>query len=109
MPKVKMLQQTYYDKNLVEDEIVDVNQKTADRWIRIGLAEAVESDEQLDPAEGDEGGKEQSGEPSPYDGMKAKDLYDACVARGIEAEPKKAVPYYVELLTAADEAAKAAE
>ena len=36
----------------------------------------------------------------PYNQMQAKELYDICVSKGIEVEPKKKKEYYLEKLEA---------
>lgn len=36
----------------------------------------------------------------PYNQMQAKELYDICVGKGIEVEPKKKKEYYLEKLEA---------
>lgn len=35
---------------------------------------------------------------NPYEGMKAKELYDLCKEKGIDAEARKTEDYYIELL-----------
>lgn len=39
-----------------------------------------------------------------YEGMKAMDLFKLCKKRGLKAEPKKPAKYYIDLLTADDNA-----
>ena len=36
----------------------------------------------------------------PYNQMQAKELYDICISKGIEVEPKKKKEYYLEKLEA---------
>ena len=42
----------------------------------------------------------------PYEGKSAKELYSLCEDRGIEAAPKKAAAYYINLLKEADKASE---
>lgn len=59
------------------------------------------------PAEDKENSEDE--ETNPYEGKTAMELFKLCKSRNIKAEAKKPAKYYVDLLTKADEAAKAAE
>lgn len=59
------------------------------------------------PAEDEDNSEDE--ETNPYEGKTAMELFKLCKSRNIKAEAKKPAKYYVDLLTKADEAAKAAE
>lgn len=59
--------------------------------------------------EADEDDASEDEETNPYEGKTAMELFKLCKSRNIKAEAKKPAKYYVDLLTKADEAAKAAE
>ena len=112
--KVKMLVNTAYQGPRKEGEVVSVPEDFARRWVKNGIAEFV-TDGQVQEPDGvntqepvvePEGTDDVTGqEPekeNPYEGMKAKELYDLCIERGIEVEQKKSKEYYIEKLTEAD-------
>lgn len=94
--KVKLNTQTFYGKPLQVDDVVEVPGEVGKRWISRGIASPA-SEEQ---SAGDE--------VVGYAAMKAKELYELCTERGIEAEAKKSKEYYIELLEADDQAKAAA-
>jgi hypothetical protein len=67
----------------------DIPSDVAERWKKNGIADIVDDE--------DEG---------PYAGKKAKELYEMCIAAGIETEPRLSKAEYIALL---DAKAKAAE
>lgn len=93
--KVKMLTQTFWNGVRRIDDEVTVDSETGQRWIDKGIASFVESTPIAKTSEEEE-------VDGIYAGKKAKELYDLCVERGIPAEAKKAITYYVDLLEAAD-------
>lgn len=100
--KVKMLKDTNYKGFKPAGSEPEVDNQVALRWINKGIAEpigpiVVEDDKK------EHGGNAGDGK---YAGMKAKELYEACKERGIDAEPKKPIAYYIELLEL-DDATKA--
>lgn len=95
--KVRMLKDTNYMGFKPVGSEHEVDNSVGLRWINKGIAEPI------GPIVAEEGKKDNGGDaidnsPSKYAGMKAKELYESCKERGINAEPKKPVAYYVELL-----------
>lgn len=103
--KVRMLKDTNHMGFKPVGSEPEVDNHVAFRWINKGIAEPI------GPIVAEEGKKDNGGDTgddalSKYAGMKAKELYEACKKRGINAEPKRPVAYYVELLEF-DDATKA--
>lgn len=100
--KVRMLKDTNYKGYKPIGSELEVDNSIGLRWISKGIAEPI------GPIVTKEGKKDNGGNAGDgkYSGMKAKELYEACKERGIDAEPKKPVAYYVELLEL-DDATKA--
>ena len=111
--KVKMLVNTAYQGPRKEGEVIDVPEDFAKRWVKNGIAELVsevetdEEEEVIEPElinEGEGTGEVQEGTQEEdavvdYSSMKAKELYDLCVEKGIEVEAKKSKDYYIEKLS----------
>lgn len=100
--KVRMLKDTNYMGFKPVGSEPEVDNSIGLRWINKGIAEPIVAEE----GKKDNGGDAGDDSPSKYAGMKAKELYEACKKRGINAEPKRPVAYYVELLEF-DDATKA--
>ena len=119
--KVRMLVNTAYQGPRKEGEVISVPKDFANRWVKNKIAELVLEDEndedeeiigQEDENESEgtgevtdtqepEGESTESGEVD-YANMKAKELYDLCVEKGIEVEAKKSKEYYIEKLNEAE-------
>lgn len=119
MVSVKLLVNTAYQGPRKEGDVVLVPEDFAARWAKNGIAvyanepaveepvvdeepveaptEEPETDVDADVDTEVETGEEQSDEVD-YSNMKAKELYDLCVERGIEVEAKKSKEYYIEKL-----------
>ena len=120
--KIKMLVNTVFGgKRLTEGDEVVVAEKIARMWIARGLALPVEEakngqppikddtegttpdDGTTPPAEDDteaDGDAEGEDEEEEIDltSKTAKELYEMCIEKGLEAEPKKSKDYYINLL-----------
>ena len=111
MKKVKMLVDTAYKGPKKAGDFVDVPDDFARRWAKNGIAEIVEgadteeeveeTEEEVEATE-DEGSEEQESEEEEvdYESMKAKELYDLCVEKGIEVKKQQPKQYYIDLLLA---------
>lgn len=109
MRKVKLLVNTAYQGPRKEGDVISVPDDFAKRWVKNNIAAYVEDDESAvdepvvdeepveAPTEEPETDEEQS-DVVDYSNMKAKELYDLCVERGIEVEAKKSKEYYIEML-----------
>lgn len=100
MNKVRILVQTRYDGPKFPGDEVEVDNATAKRWCNNGIAEIIEVVEDETPEEivgQDNTNTEET--PTSYDELTAKQLYELCVEKGIEVEPKQAKQVYIELLT----------
>ncbi len=83
--------------SLKAGDVVPVDLAVGQRWIRNGIAQQVEEEQAQvisDVGDGNPGS-------NPYDGLKAKELYELCIGSGIEAEEKQSKAYYIEKLEAA--------
>lgn len=114
--KVKLLVNTAYQGPRKEGDVILVPEGFANRWVKNGIAELVsdevdgEGDEVIteepenEPEESNEvqEGQEPEVEAVDYASMKAKELYDLCVEKGIEVEAKKSKEYYIEKLNEAE-------
>ena len=100
-------------KVLHSGDSADVDASTAQRWLSKGIATIIENDEFVvddvqSLEEDDLSEVEPEPEPEPdnddvellddMSGMSAKELYDECVARGIEVEPRQSKKVYLKLL-----------
>lgn len=65
--------------------------------------ENSDDEEVDDEPKGKKGSKSKSKEKTDYSEMTAKELYNLCDERGIEAEPKMKASYYIELLEEEDD------
>jgi hypothetical protein len=75
--KVKMIRSTYsaeHGGELLKDKLVDVDEKTAERWIKKYIAVADESEKTN------------------------AELYEECIAKGLEVAKGKAKQYYLDAL-----------
>lgn len=83
--KVVMLKQTVYAGPRRVGDIVDVTGDVAQRWLSRGIAEPfVDATAETPVVEVD-----------PYDGKKAKELYEMCKAAGIEVKERQSRDYYI--------------
>lgn len=112
MVKVKLLVSTAYQGPRKEGDVFDVPEDFAARWTKNGIAvyfdepvaeepvveEEPETNEDADVDTDAETDEEQS--KIDYSNMKAKELYDLCVEKGIEVETKQSKEYYIEKLEA---------
>lgn len=121
--KVKMLVNTAYQGPRKEGDVVSVPEDFAKRWVKNGIAEYVQKEqetdepetpvqddvdetpttddiqEQADDSTEDDTAQEGATEDKPdYESMSAKELYALCKEKGIEVEAKKSKEYYIEKL-----------
>lgn len=82
--KIRMLTNTNYNGFKRVDEIHDVPEVIAQRWLFNGIAESAEPEEII------------------LEYMSSKELYKYCVEQGLEVEPKKSKDYYLEVLKEAE-------
>ena len=107
--KVKLLVNTAYQGPRKEGDVFLVPADFARRWVKNGIAELVteeengEDDKVIDQEpEIEPEGTDEVQEGPDYSSMKAKELYDLCVEKGIEVEAKKSKEYYIEKLNEAE-------
>ena len=105
---VKMLVDTAYQGPRKAGDIIRVPEDFANRWVKNKIAELVsdevnnEDDEVIaQEIENESEGSDEVQEGPVYTNMKAKELYDLCVEKGIEVEAKKSKEYYIEKLNEA--------
>lgn len=107
-------------KVLRSGDPADVDASTAQRWLSNGIATTIESDEFVVDDEMQGSGEDDLGEVAEskqefeeepandeeepevelkaISSMSAKELYEECIARGIEVEPRKSKQSYLKLL-----------
>ena len=85
---VQMISSTHYGKPLQPGDMVEVNETIAKRWEKAKIAIVVE----------------QPKTEKALEDMTAKELFELCVERGFEVEPKKGKAYYLEFLKEDNEA-----
>lgn len=109
-----MLVNTAYQGPRKEGDIIAVPEDFAKRWVKNGIAEYVQEEqetdepetpatddvqEQVDDSTEDDSTQEGATEDKPdYESMSAKELYALCKEKGIEVEAKKSKEYYIEKL-----------
>ena len=114
-----MLVNTAYQGPRKEGDIVSVPEDFAKRWVKNGIAEYVQKEQETDEPETpvqddvdetpatddiqeqveDDTAPEETTEDKPnYESMSAKELYALCKEKGIEVEAKKSKEYYIEKL-----------
>lgn len=107
--KVKMLVNTAYQGPRKEGDIIAVPEDFAKRWVKNGIAEYVQEEQEADEPETpatddvqeqvDDSTQDGTTEDKPdYESMSAKELYALCKEKGIEVEAKKSKEYYIEKL-----------
>ena len=79
---VKMTTSTLYGKPLIAGDEVNVPEAVAKRWEKAKIAIIIE----------------QPKEEKTVEEMTAKELFELCVEKGFEVEPKKSKAYYLEFL-----------
>lgn len=107
--KVQLLVNTAYQGPRKKGEELSVPEIFANRWVKNKIAVLIH-DEQVDEPEenidqeieNEPEGSDEVVEAIDYSSMKAKELYDLCVERGIEVEAKKPKDYYIEKLNQAE-------
>lgn len=106
--KVQLLVNTAYQGPRKKGEEISVPEIFANRWVKNKIAvliseEVVEEDHEdiTEEIENEPEGSDEVVEAIDYSNMKAKELYDLCVERGIEVEAKKTKDYYIEKLNEA--------
>ena len=107
--KVQLLVATAYQGPRKKGDIISVPEDFANRWVKNKIAVLI-SEEEVEETNEDiteeiENEPEGSGEvveAIDYSGMKAKELYDLCVEKGIKVEAKKPKEYYIEKLNEAE-------
>lgn len=87
--------------NLCEDRGIEAEPKNPKDYY-INLLE--EDDEQNESADEDDDWDDDENDTPDYSSMSAKELFNLCKERKIEAEPKKPNKYYITLLEEADKA-----
>lgn len=107
--KVQLLVNTAYQGPRKKGEELSVPENCANRWVKNKIAvliseEVVEKDHEdiTEEIENEPEGSDEVVEAIDYSSMKAKELYDLCVERGIEVEAKKPKDYYIEKLNEAE-------
>lgn len=93
--------QTFFNGYKFPGEEHEVPADTARRWVKKGIASFAEDQ---DINEVDQEVMDDVNPVDSYKGMKAKELYDLCAERGIEAEVKQSKEYYIEKLAEFDNA-----
>lgn len=111
--KVKMLVNTAYQGPRKEGDVISVPEDFAKRWVKNGIADYVQEEneadepetpagdaqEQVDEAtEDDTAHEESTDDKTDYESMSAKELYALCKEKGIDVEAKKSKEYYIEKL-----------
>lgn len=103
MKNVKLLVSTAFRGPRREGEIISVPDDYASRWVKNGIAEYCEKQEQVQKPE-----KVEDDEPlveeKDINEMTTKELYTLCKENGIDAEAKKSKEYYLEKLTGSEKA-----
>lgn len=102
---VRMLVDTAYQGPRKAGDIIQVPEDFANRWVKNKIAALASKDEIPQKVEviGQEPENETEGSGEvDYTNMKAKELYDLCVEKGIEVEAKKSKDYYIEKLNEAE-------
>lgn len=107
--KVKLLVSTAYQGPRKEGDIVLVPEDFASRWVKNKIAvlvpeEDIEEDKEdiTQEIENETEVTDEVTETIDYTTMKAKELYDLCVEKGIDVEAKKSKEYYIEKLNEAE-------
>lgn len=110
MKNVKFLVSTAFRGPRREGEVISVPDDYASRWVKNGIAEYCEKQEQVQKPEyaEDEPLVEDEDEPlveeKDINEMTTKELYTLCKENGIDAEAKKSKEYYLEKLTGSEKA-----
>ena len=103
MKNVKLLVSTAFRGPRREGEVISVPDDYASRWVKNGIAEYCEKQEQVQKPE-----KVEDDEPlveeKDINEMTTKELYTLCKENGINAEAKKSKEYYLEKLTGSEKA-----
>ena len=102
---VKLLVSTAYQGPRKEGDVILVPEDFASRWVKNKIAVFVSEDKvpQKDKVISQETKNETEGSGEVgYANMKAKELYDMCIEKGIEVEAKKSKDYYIEKLNEAE-------
>lgn len=103
MKNVKLLVSTAFRGPRREGEVISVPDDYASRWVKNGIAEYCEKQEQVQKPE-----KVEDDEPlveeKDINEMTTKELYTLCKENGIDAEAKKSKEYYLEKLTGSEKA-----
>ena len=102
MKNVKLLVSTAFRGPRREGEIISVPDDYASRWVKNGIAEYCEKQEQVQKPEYAE--DEPLDEEKDINEMTTKELYALCKENGIDAEAKKSKEYYLEKLTGSEKA-----
>lgn len=80
--KVRMKCNTAYKGPVYAGQEIDVPNDFARRWSKNGIAEIIEKAEA----------------PIQDEALTPRQLYNLCISKGLEAEPKKDAEYYTKLL-----------
>lgn len=97
--KVKLLVNTAFKGPKKEGDVFNVPEDFAKRWVKNGIAELVEEQEEEQvEAPIQEEAIEEPEEEIDYKSMSAKDLYALCKEKGLDVEAKKSKDYYIEKL-----------
>lgn len=102
MKNVKLLVSTAFRGPRREGEVISVPDDYASRWVKNGIAEYCEKQEQVQKPEQVE--DEPLVEEKDINEMTTKELYTLCKENGIDAEAKKSKEYYLEKLTGSEKA-----
>ena len=102
MKNVKLLVSTAFRGPRREGEVISVPDDYASRWVKNGIAEYCEKQEQVQKPEHTE--DEPLVEEKDINEMTTKELYTLCKENGIDAEAKKSKEYYLEKLTGSEKA-----
>ena len=102
MKNVKLLVSTAFRGPRREGEVISVPDDYASRWVKNGIAEYCEKQEQVQKSEHVE--DEPLVEEKDINEMTTKELYTLCKENGIDAEAKKSKEYYLEKLTGSEKA-----
>ena len=107
--KVQLLVNTAFQGPRKEGDVISVPKDFADRWVKNKIAVLISDDEVEEPKEiidqeieNEPEGSDEVVEAIDYSGMKAKELYDLCIEKGIEVEAKQPKDYYIEKLNEAE-------
>lgn len=99
--KVKMLIDTFYKKPLKRNEVVDIPETIAERWVKRNIAVFVLKKEEVKKfkEEVTEVIEEKvDKELKNMEDMTAKELYEFCLEQGLDVEPKKSKMYYLDTI-----------